>query len=371
MIMSIIHKFGRQNCSQIVGRLLVAALFTATMLAPVAVSRDLQSSPPGKQSASSHVKKQSGHCAIIDTKCKVINEASWYGELKLPRRFKFGVAVVGVPGARGLMDKNGMKICDPVFEDIGEFTEGLAPVVVNKKVGYIDTTGTIVIDPFFDAAASFAEGLAAAQADDKIGFIDKTGKWIIQPQFDMVSGFSEGLCDVRVKDDHFFIGKTGTTVLAVNNGLSLADWTSKIPCSALFLFDKRDKEPINFNRGVAINSQFSDGLAPIISGGKAGFIDKTGKFAIVANFDETHPFKNGLARVKAKGLYGYINTKGCYVIKPKFQQAYDFCDGLAAVEVEPYKWTYINVFGKYMTKRKYLLALPHEDGQALVEFFPD
>ena len=45
-------------------------------------------------------------------------------------------------------------------------------------------------------------------------------------------------------------------------------------------------------------SLFSEGLAAVKSGGKWGFIDKSGKFAIEPRFDEVNRFKEERAVVR-------------------------------------------------------------------------
>ena len=46
------------------------------------------------------------------------------------------------------------------------------------------------------------------------------------------------------------------------------------------------------------------------SGGKWGFIDKTGKVIIPLIYSETEPFAQGLARVKTDENWFLINPKG-------------------------------------------------------------
>ena len=59
-------------------------------------------------------------------------------------------------------------------------------------VGFIDKTGMVVIPPKFDEVNPFSEGLAAVQIEGKWGFIDKTGNMVIRPQFDDI-GWSRTL----------------------------------------------------------------------------------------------------------------------------------------------------------------------------------
>jgi len=68
-------------------------------------------------------------------------------------------------------------------------------------------------------------------------------------------------------------------------------------------------------------SFFSEGLASASTGGKTGFIDKTGKYVINPQFDSASFFVDGLAQVGIKGkddkwAWGYIDKSGKYVFGP-------------------------------------------------------
>jgi len=62
-----------------------------------------------------------------------------------------------------------------------------------------------------------------------------------------------------------------------------------------------------------------------------GFIDKTGKMVIAANFANAGDFAEGLAPVEVNGKWGYIDKLGSFVIKPQYEEAHAFSEGLAAV----------------------------------------
>jgi len=59
--------------------------------------------------------------------------------------------------------------------------------------------------------------------------------------------------------------------------------------------------------------QFSEGLAPVMVGGKFGFADQTGKLIIPASFSEDRNFAEGLAPVGVDRKTGYIDKTGKFV----------------------------------------------------------
>jgi hypothetical protein len=80
-------------------------------------------------------------------------------------------------------------------------------------------------------------------------------------------------------------------------------------------------------------------LFPIVSDGKAGFINVVGEVVIPPQFEAVKPFSelgelpNGqqLAPVQINGRWGYINTTGAIAIEPQFDNVGLFFEGLAVV----------------------------------------
>jgi hypothetical protein len=309
----------------------------------------------------------------IDRTGKITGYAPGNEMLRHERFSQKGVAIAGSAGKVGLVDDKGKAICKPIYDDIDQFTEGLAPVIINGKFGFIDKSGAIAIEPLFDGVACFSEGLAAAEVAQKIGFVDKAGKWTIKPKFDYVEGFSEGLCYVRSNKKDFFIDKTGATAFVTDGTSNPEDspWTPRRSPSSLSPTDPAIPETPRFRNNGVFNAQFREGLAAMCLNGKAGYIDKTGKFAIAPKFEETRPFSEGLARVKLNGKFGFINKAGKFVIEPQLLQAFDFREGLAAVELTEQHWTYINKKGKQLSTQSYYVAFPFKDKKAVVAVVDD
>src|SRR5687767_5715878 len=147
--------------------------------------------------------------------------------------------------------------------------------------------------------------------DGKAGYIDRSGKVVIEPRFDGDGNyggeFHDGMLEVGASSGEY-VDATGKTVL---KDVLYRGW------------------------------QFSDGLAAALKedGGKWGYIDPAGKFAISPRF-EGHPggyvssFSEGLAWIRESGKYGFIDKTGAFVVRPSFLHAEDFSDGMARVVVE-------------------------------------
>jgi hypothetical protein len=111
----------------------------------------------------------------------------------------------------GFVDETGKLAINPMFEEAGNFSEGLAAVCLGKgcyyslkkdkprKWGYIDKNGAMIIPPQFDDANEFKEGLASVSVGGKWGYIDRNGKFLINPRYDFAFSFENGFARVGLK----------------------------------------------------------------------------------------------------------------------------------------------------------------------------
>jgi hypothetical protein len=80
------------------------------------------------------------------------------------------------------MDHEGYFIIPAKFEDVREFSQGLAAVKQSSKWGYIDKQGSIVVEPRFDNnALPFRAGIAQVRLWGDLGYIDKSGEYVWKP----------------------------------------------------------------------------------------------------------------------------------------------------------------------------------------------
>lgn len=101
--------------------------------------------------------------------------------------FANGYAFVGIPGESmykplwSIINKSGVRMFDFKYEDVRDFSEGIATVMLGKKWKYIDPQDNQIIKGEFDVAESFHNGLAYVYSEEwKInGFISPMGELII------------------------------------------------------------------------------------------------------------------------------------------------------------------------------------------------
>ena len=115
------------------------------------------------------------------------------------------------PGLRSFYQKNVLTsdFLKLLYDDVGDFYEGLAWVKMNGKWGLIDKSGREVIPCKYDYARDFSEGLATVRINGKWGYIDKSGREVIPCKYNDVGNFSEGLAMVQMNGKYGYIDKEG------------------------------------------------------------------------------------------------------------------------------------------------------------------
>jgi hypothetical protein len=281
----------------------------------------------------------------------IVDADGKFTELPAPNDYQFifrdGLARFQTPSGEerkyGYMDKAGRVVIAPQFHDAGHFSEGLAWIEVLKEgkwlYGFIDKTGKIVIEPrFVFQPRDFVDGMAKVMGQQNAGFIDRTGSFRITVEYEQADDFfSEGLLAAVTQGEQprgVYLRRDGQVALEI------PFWQQRTAHQrSLYTIRRQQLAP------------FSEGLAPVLSFNKLGFIDKTGKVVIEPLFRETNGFSEGLAAVKIIGsegqyVWGYIDRTGRFAIAPQFGDARPFAGGLAHVSTLDGKSRLIDRSGK-------------------------
>ncbi len=268
---------------------------------------------------------------------------------------------------RGFIDRKGVLVT-PLFDWVGDFSEGLAQARVGMREGFIDKSGAWVVHHGFYGLSAFSEGLAAARTGEKWGYINKTGAWVIRPQFDFVRDFKEGLAEAGIHGvgpytanfkgpHHGYIDRAGAWVIEPR-----FEHSSPFSCGLAWVrqggtrgfIDKTgawvDPDVGYFPEALATlgGAYYSEGLAAAKQNDKVGYFDLDGEWAIHPQFDGGSRFSDGLARVKVGYKYGFIDRSGGWVVDPQFVDASDFYHGLARVRPSVDEWGYIDKKGVFV-----------------------
>jgi len=109
------------------------------------------------------------------------------------------------PGTKALIAEFG-------YEEIGEFSEGLAAVYDGDYFYHIHTNGRPAYSQRYSQVGHFSEGLARAQKGLWLFHIQHNGKPAYRRRFTDVQHFRNGTAMARVGDRHFKIRFDGSTV---------------------------------------------------------------------------------------------------------------------------------------------------------------
>jgi len=256
----------------------------------------------------------------------------------------------------------------------GEATDySLIPVGNNdSRWGYINRKGEYVINPQFEDADFFSEdGLAKIRSGDgKTGYINKKGEFVIPATYKNGTAFNEGLAFVVADGGHLTcIDKKNDTKFVLKNAKYVSAFSESL---AIYVTEENKYGFVDKTGKTVVNAQFerampfNGGFARIWQKGEVGFIDKTGKITINPQFSKVENFSEGKAAFYNGRDWGYIDAKGKYIINPQFDYAGKFSNGMAAIKQER-TYGYINKEGKLVINPQFDEAYSFSNGLAVVE----
>lgn len=313
-----------------------------------------------------------------------------------------------VNGKWGYRDANDQVIVEPQYDMGFLFEEDMAIVILSNKRGFIDKTGKLVIPLKYDGADNFSGGIAQVEINGKWGLLDKSGKEITPVKYNYIGKYADGLYRVSVgkgKDAKWgFIDKAGKEVITVKYR-EARDFDQGVAIVAFkdsyFLIDQSDNRK---SAEYGYISDFSDGMARVLSGMRYGYIDKTGKETIPSLYIAAENFKDGRAKVASDEMefyvdktgkqitiqpdqvnytlykdfysYGFKDANGQIVIPAKYTMARNFTEGLAAVQIPVIAyagggsggtWGFIDKTGKEVIAATFEEAYSFSNGRARVK----
>jgi hypothetical protein len=154
----------------------------------------------------------------MDTKGKIIVPIEYDGNINFTNGE--GLLIVAQTKAdytyeKFFFDKSGKRIGDKKYDEISNFSEGLAAVSKDGLWGFVDKTGKEIIALKYANTLGFSEGLAAVELNKKTGFIDAQGKEIIPFQFDNAASFVKGLVILKKGKKNVLMDKKGKIIKEV------------------------------------------------------------------------------------------------------------------------------------------------------------
>lgn len=249
--------------------------------------------------------------------------------------FRGGLAaVMDENGLWGFIDTRGNRVCEAryqnpflkglqpgAFDPGWGFKEGLCAATENEsgRSGYIDEAFNLVISGDYDYMTSFSEGCAAvgktsSKGQILFGYIDLHGNRISEPVFYSLNAFSGGVCVVSTEKGMGVINQSGSFVVRdewerIYNKAGVLSMKKTTPdgvvCAVADSSGRQFTDPKWQDIG-----ECSEGLIPVKTDGKWGYIKGSGKVVIDPAFDEAGLFASGYAYAKQDGKSKFIGRAG-------------------------------------------------------------
>jgi len=254
-------------------------------------------------------------------------------------------------GKKGLLDKTGKTILEPVYDRIEMFNdyrwnayndsvgwefenqyrgaycaeEDYSPgnseshddapknylrVWQGVQCGVVDDLGHIVLPVKYTTVDKCASDVALVTENGMKGFADSTGNFVIPAIYGEATEYGK-IIGVRLGDKWSLIDSHGKAIKGPSFSGPILDYKYH---------------------------WFSEGKAPVNVNGKVGFLNDKGELCIKPQFEFATGFKNGVAEVWNGQYWGYIDTNGRYITKQPFNNVMPFHNGKARVTVPGPLW---------------------------------
>ncbi len=183
------------------------------------------------------------------------------------------------------VNKKGKAISIKTWEEIADFSEGLALVKDNGKWGFIDTLGNAVIGIKYDLASSFSKGAAMVKLNNQYFLINKKGQAIGTMQFDAAGNPGNGTFPVQKDKLVGLVDSKGNTIIdyKYTSILYMTEdrvWASKD--GKWGLLDNKGKPLTEFMYQGAYD--FEGGFSRVVFNDKIGVVNKLGKMVVPAQY---------------------------------------------------------------------------------------
>jgi hypothetical protein len=290
-------------------------------------------------------------------------------KIRLSQRI-IGIILIGqiLPTLLATAATHVVQVTETRWDEIKEFSDGLAGVCSNGQWGFIDTNGKIAIAVQGDwkYAYPFKDGLAQADVGGaNFDFIDKNGQRLV--------GSGEGETNANVAWARM-LSSSSQTRLSFSHRLipienKLGKWGFMNQKGQLVITPQWGSV-LDFQEGLARVSNF-DSTHHIT---KCGFINTNGQIVIPLQWEYASSFCEGMAVIMTNGLCGFINQSGEVVIAPQWNACQPFRNGFAlAMKESPmgsfqYKFGIIDRSGKIISEPQFTGFML---GRAVVVFLHD
>ena len=298
----------------------------------------------------------------------------------------------------GFIDKSGKIVIDVGYDEVNNFSEGLAAFRDKASWGYINKNGKVVHEAQYYNAFQFKNQLAkVCNFERKYGFIDQKGEVKIPLIYEDAKNFHEGLCAVKDSTKWGFVNMENQMVIG-NSFDAVKDFTDGVAVvkkeGKTFLINKQGKKVSDdFDKILSI----SKSIFKVKKGKKYGLINGAGKVLIAPTYQSISQMEGDVMAVKKEGeyflrslkkdkievpqntdlqylgsnrwayaqneKYGMIDNEGKIIMQPKYSIITSFNDGYGTYQ-DGQLWGYLDTEGNKLTEAVFGLAWRFNEGLA-------
>lgn len=221
--------------------------------------------------------------------------------------FSEGMAIVKKNNLFGAININGQEIIKPSFDMISDFSEGLAVFLKNGKYGFADKQGFVAIAPLFDWVSPFRDGQARAQFNKLFGVINRKGDFMIPPAFDLIDEPYKGIYLVVRNGQYGFADSSGCFISEVKYAYQPGLKTESLTDGRFYrAISAKRQELLNVNGG----RYFTDHLFEEVSLPQNNFVTVREKNKVnIYHLTKPAFVKRSLLAARGDGTYWYLEDK--------------------------------------------------------------
>lgn len=218
----------------------------------------------------------------------------------------------------GYVDPSGKLLIKPVYDNAGDFHEGLAVVSRNDSVFYINKENNNPFKKIYAEAGNFRNGIAPVKQNGKWFFINRQGQTISRT-YDEINELSDNLYVVKIDDKYGALNHFGQTVLEPRFE-KLGDFTN-----GFAYYTEKGNYGFVSREGNVYKAEFewisefgTDKVAVFRQANKFGLVNNLGKKILPAEYDQVIRTDSHIVIVVSKGLYGFYSLEGCFLTAVAF-----------------------------------------------------
>ncbi|MDF2721490.1 MAG: UvrD/REP helicase [Paenibacillus sp.] len=250
-------------------------------------------------------------------------------------------------GKIGFRDKESQPLIDPLFDEIGAWSERMLPVRIGAKWGAVSADGIYAVEAQFDEIGLFSDHYAEASKGGERGYVDRSGSFLMHAKtYKDTLPFAESYGRVKTKGKWHFISISGR--LSVEGFAEL----SALCCGLAAAKKGRYYGYVDAKGAWMTPAMYEyaspfhpDGYAIVGAGKKRGLLTSKGQSAIPIEYELLTHMGDGHVVYGEKGLFGYLRCNGTALTPAMFTAAQPFCQGYAYVETKD-RCGYLDKTGK-------------------------